>query len=65
MLRVICIASTNTHIYTHMYVQDMISALHIASYEGYNEVVKYLTHMKADVNAEDCVSCHVLATCMD
>lgn len=54
--------------HTHI-AQDMISALHIASYEGYGEVVKYLTQMKADVDAEDCVSCSVCRLtvyyCMD
>jgi ankyrin repeat protein len=34
-------------------LQDSVGPLHIASYEGYHEVVKYLTHRKVYTDATD------------
>lgn len=36
-------------------LQDLVNSLHIASYEGFNEMVRYLTSMKANANVADCV----------
>lgn len=44
-------------LYTCMiFMQDSVGPLHIVCFEGYNEVVNYLTRMKVDTDVADCVS---------